>query len=101
MTVSDQPAAPNAAPSGPPNGDDQGVLRSSLVMAIGTVVSRVTGFVRSLFLVWALGSALFADTFSLANALPTSVYILVAGGALNAVFVPQLVRAMKQDNDGG
>lgn len=101
MTVSDQPAAPNAAPSGPPNGDDAGLLRSSLVMAIGTVVSRITGFVRSLFLVWALGSALFADTFSLANALPTSVYILVAGGALNAVFVPQLVRAMKQDNDGG
>ena len=101
MTVSDQPAAPNAAPSGPSNGEDAGLLRSSLVMAIGTVVSRITGFVRSLFLVWALGSALFADTFSLANALPTSIYILVAGGALNAVFVPQLVRAMKQDNDGG
>jgi putative peptidoglycan lipid II flippase len=70
-------------------------------MALGTIVSRVTGFVRSLVLVWALGTTLFADTFNLANALPNSLYILVAGGALNAVFVPQLVRAMKTDPDGG
>lgn len=81
--------------------DDGGVLRSSAVMAVGTIVSRLTGLVRSLVLVWALGSTLFADTFTLANAIPTSIYILVAGGALNAVFVPQLVRAMKSDDDGG
>lgn len=81
--------------------DEGGVLRSSAVMALGTIVSRITGLARSLVLVWALGSALFADAFSLANAIPTSIYILVAGGALNAVFVPQLVRAMKSDDDGG
>lgn len=78
-----------------------GLLRSSAIMALGTVVSRLTGFVRSLVLVWALGAALFADAFNLANTIPTSLYILIAGGALNAVFVPQLVRAMKNDADGG
>ncbi|MET9019334.1 murein biosynthesis integral membrane protein MurJ [Actinopolymorpha sp. NPDC004070] len=77
------------------------LLRASAVMAAGTVVSRVTGFVRSLVLVWALGTAFFADTFNLANTIPNSLYILIAGGALNAVFVPQLVRAMKNDPDGG
>ncbi|HZC26579.1 MAG TPA: murein biosynthesis integral membrane protein MurJ [Actinopolymorphaceae bacterium] len=76
-------------------------MRASAVMAVGTVVSRLTGFVRSLVLVWALGTALFADTFNLANTIPNSLYILIAGGALNAVFVPQLVRAMKNDPDGG
>ena len=70
-------------------------------MALGTVVSRLTGFFRSLVMVWALGTALFADTFNLAKTIPNSLYILIAGGALNAVFVPQLVRAMKNDPDGG
>jgi len=77
------------------------LVRASAIMALGTIVSRVTGFVRSLVVVWALGTALFADTFNLANTLPNSLYILIAGGALNAVFVPQLVRAMKDDPDGG
>ena len=79
----------------------RGLLGSSVLMAVGTTVSRITGFVKNVCLVLALGSALFADTFNLANSIPTSIYILVAGGALNAVFVPQLVRAMKEDPDGG
>jgi putative peptidoglycan lipid II flippase len=52
-------------------------------------------------LVAALGTSIFADTFNVANTLPTILYILLAGGALNSVFVPQLVRAMKDDPDGG
>lgn len=70
-------------------------------MALGTVVSRLTGFARTLVLVWALGAAMFADAYNLANTIPNSLYILVAGGAINAVFVPVLVRAMKNDDDGG
>lgn len=80
---------------------DAGLLRASAGMALGTMVSRTTGFVRTLVLVWALGSGLFADAFNLANSVPNALYILVAGGALNAVFVPQLVRAMTHDPDGG
>ena len=76
-------------------------LRSSAVMAAGTLVSRLTGLIRSLLLVAALGTSIFADTFNVANTLPTILYILLAGGALNSVFVPQLVRAMKDDSDGG
>jgi putative peptidoglycan lipid II flippase len=84
-----------------PQSRGSGLLRASAIMALGTIVSRLTGFLRSLVLVWALGTALFADTFNLANTIPNSLYILVAGGALNAVFVPQLVRAMKNDPDDG
>lgn len=84
-----------------PGTEQPSLLRSSAVMAIGTLVSRLTGFLRSLVLVWALGTVLFADSFNLANTIPTSLYVLVAGGALNAVFVPQLVRAMRNDADGG
>jgi putative peptidoglycan lipid II flippase len=70
-------------------------------MAAGTVVSRLSGFVRSTLLAAALGTALHADVFTIANTIPNMLYILLAGGVFNAVLVPQLVRAMKHDADGG
>ena len=76
------------------------VLKSSAIMAVGTIFSRITGLGRNLLLVAALGTAIIGDTFQVANTIPTVVYILVAGGALNAVFVPQIVREMKKP-DGG
>lgn len=77
------------------------VMRSSTLMASGTVVSRLTGILRDVAAAAALGFYLVADAFSLGNSLPTIIYILVVGGALNAVFVPQLVRRMQDDPDGG
>ena len=77
------------------------LARSSAVMATGTVVSRVTGVARDIAAAAALGFYIVADAFSLGNSLPNIIYILVVGGALNAVFVPQLVRRMKEDDDDG
>ena len=77
------------------------LLRSSAVMAAGTAVSRVLGFVRALVLAWAIGvNAAAADAFAIANTVPNNLYMLVAGGVLNAVLVPQIVRAMRRE-DGG
>nr|WP_297415779.1 murein biosynthesis integral membrane protein MurJ [uncultured Nocardioides sp.] len=81
--------------------DDKSLLSSSAVMAAGTVVSRLSGFVRGALLAAALGLGLHAELFNIANTLPNMIYILVAGGVFNAVLVPQLVRAMKNDPDGG
>ncbi len=82
-------------------GDDAKILSSSLVMASGTVVSRLSGFVRAFLLTAALGNLLHADLFTIGNTIPNMLYILLAGGVFNAVLVPQLVRAMKNDPDGG
>ena len=79
----------------------QGLLASSAVMAAGTVVSRISGFLRGMLLAAALGSALRADQFTIANTIPNMLYILLAGGVFNAVLVPQLVRAMRNDEDSG
>ena len=81
--------------------EDRSLLSSSAVMAAGTAVSRLSGFVRSTLLAAALGTQLHADVFTIANTVPNMLYILLAGGVFNAVLVPQLVRAMKQDADGG
>jgi putative peptidoglycan lipid II flippase len=81
---------------------DQTLLRSSAVMAAGTFVSRGLGFVRTAMLTSLLGvsGALAADTFATANTVPNNIYNLIAGGLLNAVLVPQIVRAAAHE-DGG
>lgn len=80
---------------------ESGVLRSSAVMAVGTVISRITGVGRDIALVAALGFGTLADVYTLGNTLPNVVYLLIVGGALGAVFVPQLVRHLHEDADGG
>ncbi|MDX6247326.1 MAG: putative peptidoglycan lipid flippase [Kribbellaceae bacterium] len=76
-------------------------LRSAAVMAAGTVLSRLLGFVRIALLAAAIGTALRGDIFTAANTIPNSLYILLAGGVFNTVLVPQLVRAIRNHSDGG
>lgn len=70
-------------------------------MAAGTLASRVTGVFRDIALVAAIGTGIFSDTYSIANSIPNIIYILIAGGAINAVFIPALVRHMEDDEDQG
>ncbi|MDI3402758.1 murein biosynthesis integral membrane protein MurJ [Streptomyces cavernicola] len=94
---------PTPVPAAAPKkaGKAASILKSSAVMAAGTMVSRITGFLRTLVMAAAIGVGTLNDSYQVANVLPTMIYILVAGGAMNAVFIPQLVRAMKNDDDGG
>lgn len=77
------------------------LVSNSAVMAAGTVFSRLSGFLRGALLLAALGAGLHGDVFNIANTVPNMLYILLAGGVFNAVLVPQLVRALKNDPDGG
>ena len=81
--------------------ETRGILASSRGDGRRHVVSRMSGYVRNLLLAAALGNALHADLFNIANTIPNMLYILLAGGVFNAVLVPQLVRAQKRDADGG
>ena len=76
------------------------LFKASGIMAIGTIFSRITGFIRSVLAVAVLGTALLADSYNVANTMPNILYNLLVGGALTAVFVPQLVRSFS-DADGG
>ncbi|MCZ4094796.1 murein biosynthesis integral membrane protein MurJ [Streptomyces sp. SID13666] len=95
----EQQAAPVPAPRSAGRGGS--ILKSSALMAAGTLVSRLTGFVRTLVIAAAIGVATLGDSYAVAMVLPTMIYILTVGGGLNSVFVPLLVRAMKDDEDGG
>lgn len=78
------------------------VGRASALLAGGTIVSRILGFVRVAVMAAAIGQvgSATADAFAVANQIPNSVYALTVGGLLSAVLVPQIVRAGK-DPDGG
>jgi hypothetical protein len=72
-----------------------------MIMATGTVLSRILGFVRAVLLAAMIGvTTNAADAFGVANQLPNNVYAIIVGGVLNAVLVPQIIRARGQ-TDGG
>ncbi len=76
--------------------------RASAVIAGGTLVSRLTGLVRSILLVAVIGSYMSrpADAFAIAATLPTNVYELLAAGVITGIIVPQIVKAAAH-SDGG
>ncbi len=79
-----------------------GLGRASALLASGTLVSRILGFIKAIVITATIGQtgSAAADAFGVANQLPNNVYALVAGGVLSAVLVPQIVRAGLHD-DGG
>jgi murein biosynthesis integral membrane protein MurJ len=94
------------APGGPGGPGTEGpesasVVRSSSVMALGTIASRGTGFLRTLVLAYALGLGSVSIAYNNANTLPNTVYDLMLGGILTSIVVPLLVNAAKRDADGG
>jgi putative peptidoglycan lipid II flippase len=68
-----------------------------MVMAGGTAASRLTGMVRAAVLGGAIGAGtMAANAFDAANTLPNFFYAILAEGVLNAVLVPQIVRAFSR-----
>ena len=96
-----QPRRAQERPAEPGDGATPSLVRSSGVMALGTLASRVTGLVRSVVLVYALGLKGLANAYNYANTLPNTVYNLAIGGILTSVIVPLLVSAARRHRDKG
>ncbi|MEU7850082.1 murein biosynthesis integral membrane protein MurJ [Micromonospora parva] len=95
-----QPAMESTAPPQEQVGETSAAANSA-VMAVGSLVSRGTGFLRTLVLTAALGGALVGDAYTTAQILPGMVYEFLLGGILTSVLIPVLVRRRKVDTDGG
>jgi putative peptidoglycan lipid II flippase len=103
-----RPGAETTAPiepvvdAAPARGEQAGSLvRSSGLIAVASLVSRLTGFLRNLALVAVLGLAVVNDSYTVSNTLPNIVYEFLIGGVLTSVMIPVLVRAQQEDADGG
>ncbi|AZS36835.1 putative peptidoglycan biosynthesis protein MviN [Microbacterium lemovicicum] len=76
------------------------LARASSLIAAGTLVSRMTGLVRTIVLVAAIGTFAAGDSFYYANQLPNTVLTLISTGLLTGVIVPRVV-AVSAQSDGG
>ena len=75
------------------------IMRSSAVVAVGTALSRLTGFVRIAAIAYALGVTALAGTYSYANETPNIVYELLLGGVFTATLVPLFVKYFESDDE--
>ncbi|MFB9234621.1 murein biosynthesis integral membrane protein MurJ [Plantactinospora siamensis] len=95
-----QPGVEATAPP-PEQVSESSAAANSTVMAIGSLVSRGTGFVRNLMIGAALGGDLVGNAYTTAQFLPNQVYEFLLGGVLTSVLIPVLVRRRKADPDRG
>lgn len=91
---------PEPGPGAEPDGAGA-VARNSATMAVGSIVSRATGLLRTVAIGAAIGAEAVANDYETANTLPNMVYELLLGGVLTSVIVPLLVRARSRDADRG
>ncbi|WP_304452618.1 murein biosynthesis integral membrane protein MurJ [Nocardiopsis sp. YSL2] len=78
-----------------------GMMRSSAIMAVGTMASRITGFARTIVIGAAIGTHLLGDAYNTAHTIPFILNDLLIGGLMASVIVPFLVKRRKRDADGG
>ncbi len=79
----------------------RGLMAASGSMAVASLASRITGFLRSILLVAALGIGAVGTAYNSGNNLPNMIYELLLGGVLSSVLIPLLVQAQAQDDDEG
>ncbi len=88
--------AKGVAPARPTAGG--GILRNNLVVASGTMLSRITGLLRVVVLTAVLGSGALTDAYLIGNETPNIVYELLIGGVLAATLVPLFTSYLREDS---
>jgi putative peptidoglycan lipid II flippase len=75
------------------------MFRDTLVVAMGTAMSRLTGLLRVIVFGVIIGQTSLADAFDGANNSPNSIYELLVGGLLAASLVPLFTRFAEDKDD--
>ena len=75
------------------------LLRSNLVVATGTALSRLTGLARVMVLAAVIGKAALGDAYRIGNETPNIVYELLLGGVLSATLVPLFTTFREKEDD--
>jgi len=94
-TASPPPGAPVSEVAAPRSG----LMAAVGSMAAGTTISRATGVLRVLALVYVLGISPLADAYNLANTIPNMVYDVVLGGVLGATFIPVFIQRLTSTSE--
>ncbi len=97
----DPPDGAGSAAAGMKTASTAGVVRAGALMAVATIVSRLTGLLSKVAMLAILGAGLSSSAYTVANTLPNIVFELLIGGVLTSVAIPLLTRAQRSDPDGG
>ena len=91
------PRDPGPSDRRPRGLDARGFVRNTVVMSIGTALSRLTSFLRLSAMAFALGitESRLPDAYNIANVTPNILYELALGGILTSVVVPVVVEWMQ------
>lgn len=107
-TTRSEPAATGRKKSSTPKSSEPAkrneptVARSTALMSVATLASRVTGLLRTWVMAYALGTTFMASAYQVANNVPNMIYELALGGLLNAAFLPlYLLQVEKYGQKGG
>lgn len=73
------------------------LLKSTLIVGIGTAASRALGFVREMLMAWLFGTSLAKSAFDVAFRIPNLFRRLLGEGALSAAFVPVLTEVLQRE----
>ena len=98
MTDPGSSTLPGETPTGETPGSGS-LGRNTAIMAVGTLMSRISGFGRIVALAYALGFGRLADTYTLANNTPNMIYELIVGGVLSSTLVPVFVKHLNSDDE--
>jgi putative peptidoglycan lipid II flippase len=80
----------------------RGLAGATGSMALGTLISKVTGFLSKIVLIVAIGGATnLSNAYTLGNTIPNAVYDVLIGGILTSVAVPLLVKTAREHADRG
>ena len=77
----------------------RGILSNAALVGSATMASRLTGFIRDIFLAALMGAGPLAEIFVIAFRLPNLFRRLFAEGAFNAAFVPLFSERMAQKGE--
>lgn len=72
------------------------VARSAGIISICVALSRITGFIRTWSMAFALGATFLSSSYQVANNLPNQLYELVMGGMLVTAFLPVYISIKKK-----
>ena len=72
------------------------VAGSAMLISICVMISRITGFIRTWAMGFAMGTTLLSSSYQVACNLPNQLYELVMGGMLVTAFLPVYVSLRKR-----
>ncbi len=78
---------------------NDGILRSTATVGLCTLLSRLLGFAREIFMAYLFGTTLWQSAFSVAFAIPNTFRRIFGEGALASAFVPVFTETMERKGE--